>query len=224
MSNVASNGSKLVSDIYNNIVTPGYTNLGTVAEYFSNYLLDETDTLHIPIRGTQGWKDIKTDADLDLVKIPGGQVHHGAYKQYQELKDDFIRLAKVYRRKYIQSSNFKYKINIYGHSMGTWLSILLLEDLYWMFPVNSEINLFLYAPPNFCDVDYRDYLLNLLSKNINIKKFSYASSGDVIPRFPIGLHQIAHVNMLDFPDVDILDELGHHSIDNITNALIKLGL
>ena len=223
MSNTASHGAKLVADIYAGKVSEGYTNLLTLPNYFSNVLLDSnTNELHIPIRGTENWKDILTDADCDTISIPGGKVHHGAYKQYVELQDYFIAVAKQFRIQHSHEADFKYKINVYGHSMGTWLGILLFEELHFIFPTTASINLYLYAPPNFCDKNYINYIHNL--KNTDSTIHSFACDLDLVRLGPIGLHQIVSINELCFKDVEPLDELGHHHIDNFIKTLTDLGL
>lgn len=195
-------GINLVRSAYDNIPLSGYEVLNPIMEEFG-FIYIKDNTIEVAIRGTENAHDVITDADCDTHCSPYGGVHHGGWMKYRQLSGSMINVIQHYCKTHTVE-----KIKIRGHSMGTWLATLLAIEIADLNP-----SLHLYAPPRIGDIEFVQFVRRL-KLDIN----SYGSRYDLVVKNPPHLCHVENIQYLEFRNVDHLDELGNHKLENFIPA------
>lgn len=193
-------GVSLIDSAYDSVPPDGYNVIATFAEALG-YILEKEGKYDIVYRGTRNRSDVLTDMDILTKDIGVGHVHLGAWEKYQLVHETVIDFATQLKP--------GIDLSIFGHSMGTWLNYLTADQLHQLKP-----KVFQYAPPRFCNLNYKYYF-----NSLNLQVTAVASKNDRVPLFPIEFFHVVDPMLLTFEGIGELDELSNHAINNFPKAI-----
>ncbi|WP_347989915.1 hypothetical protein [Methylomonas sp. AM2-LC] len=185
---------------YQNKPFEGRAILTAIPQGFGFFTMAQPGHFHLDLRGTRDFSDLKTDALVVTKVYLDGEAHAGFVDRVEQIYPEVLR---VYNQLPLDAD-----ITISGHSEGAALALLLAALI-------KPTRLILFACPKTVDVTLRDAILHM-----GFAIEHYAGRYDLIPDFPVGLHQVLEPERLYFPNVYKADELGQHSIEHIAEALL----